>query len=85
MNCCDIKLLITLLCLQQKLSGATLKASNSVETVLFMSLDKVALYLRKSQCHYAVTVSFISPSLFAFIYLSLSFSVLLCVNGGHVY
>ncbi len=37
-----------------------------------MSLDKVALYLRKSQCHYAVTVSFISPSLFTFIYLSLS-------------
>lgn len=36
-----------------------------------MSLDKVALYVRKSQCHYTVTVSFISP-LFTFIYLSVS-------------
>lgn len=46
---------------------------------------EVALYLRNSQCHYAVTVSFISPPRFTFIYLSLCLSFCTVANGGHVY
>lgn len=84
-NRCDIKLLITLVLVAKVRWCNTQGIKLCWNCPIYVTRMEVALYLRNSQCHYAVTVSFISPPRFTFIYLSLCLSFCTIANGGHVY